>query len=128
MGVRLRRDAERERVERVGCVTEDGALVHEDADVCVAGGVALQKSLSRGDEGQNPREPNCGSRANREEGWDCAAAKGGRTGVGSWSGRGSAAAASQLLPPSSLSLSSIVTTIANILLKRDHLDNVLSAP
>ena len=41
----------RERVGRVGCVTEDGALVHEDADVCVAGGVALQKSLSRGDAG-----------------------------------------------------------------------------
>jgi len=46
---------ERERVGRVGCVTEDGALVHEDADVSVAGGVALQKSLSRGDEGQKSK-------------------------------------------------------------------------
>jgi len=48
------------------------------------------------------------------------AAKGERTGVGSWSGLGSGAEASQLLLPNTLSLSSIVTAIANIPLLRNR--------
>jgi len=50
------------------------------------------------------------------------AAKGERTGVGSWSGLGSGAEASQLLLPNTLSLSSIVTAIANIPLLRNRYD------